>query len=304
MFLHKDKDLFRDVIAATAKDQKRPAAIVEKDYYVTMVLKLLAQTAHGCVFKGGTSLSKCYHVIDRFSEDIDITFSDKLTQGERQKLKNEVIANISKELEMPISNWNQTKSRRDYNCYNFDYEPIEEAINQNLHPGVKMEVTLGSIAFPTSELLVDSYIYQFLSKENMDIVDEFGLNPFKMTLQNLERTFADKVFAICDYYMDGNIKGHSRHIYDLYMIFPKIIFDENYKALVKEVRKHRAQMNICPSAQEGVDISKLLKDIVDKNIYKTDYKEITTYFQNEPLEYDKVIGVLSKVADLGMFDFL
>ena len=63
-----------------------------------------------------------------------------------------------------------------------------------------MEVVLGSVSFPTVKLPVDSYVYQYLSKENMDIVEEFGLEPFEMTLQSLERTFADKVFAICDYY--------------------------------------------------------------------------------------------------------
>lgn len=44
-----------------------------------MILKQLAKAEPKCVFKGGTSLSKCHHVIDRFSEDIDITFSDRLT---------------------------------------------------------------------------------------------------------------------------------------------------------------------------------------------------------------------------------
>ena len=80
MFLHNDEELFKDVIIAASVDQKSPVAIVEKDYYVTMILKLLAQVEPGCVFKGGTSLSKCHHVIDRFSEDIDITFSNTLTQ--------------------------------------------------------------------------------------------------------------------------------------------------------------------------------------------------------------------------------
>ncbi|WP_244096013.1 MULTISPECIES: nucleotidyl transferase AbiEii/AbiGii toxin family protein [unclassified Blautia] len=80
MFLHNDEELFKDVIIAASVDQKRSVAIVEKDYYVTMILKLLAQVEPGCVFKGGTSLSKCHHVIDRFSEDIDITFSNTLTQ--------------------------------------------------------------------------------------------------------------------------------------------------------------------------------------------------------------------------------
>ena len=95
MFLHEDRELFEDVIKATAEVQQRPVAIVEKDYYITMILKLLSEEAPGCVFKGGTSLSKCHHVIDRFSEDIDIAFSDNLTQGQRKNLKDKTIAGIS-----------------------------------------------------------------------------------------------------------------------------------------------------------------------------------------------------------------
>ena len=301
MFLHNDEELFKDVIIATSVDQKRPVAIVEKDYYVTMILKLLAQVEPGCVFKGGTSLSKCHHVIDRFSEDIDITFSNTLTQGQRKKLKNNIIANISKELDLPIVNWNETKSRRDYNCYIFDYKPIEGTTEKNLFSGVKMEVALGTVAFPTEKMLVDSYIYQYLSKENMDIVREFGIEPFEMTLQSLERTFADKVFAICDYYMEGKVNRHSRHIYDLYMLLPKLILDDDYRELVAEIRNHRAKMSICPSAQPGVDVSELLKEIIAKEIYKADYKEITTYFQNHPLEYEKAISAIRIIAESGVF---
>jgi len=204
MFLHEDKELFRDVIEAAAEAQKRPIAIVEKDYYVTMILKLLSEKAPGCVFKGGTSLSKCHHAIDRFSEDIDIAFSDALTEGQRKKLKNETIAGISQQLGMPISDWEQTRSRRDYNCYTFDYKPIAGYVQQSLISGVKMEVALGSISFPTLRLPVDSYVYQYLKEENHELVEEFQLHPFEMTLQSLERTFADKVFALCDYYMLKN----------------------------------------------------------------------------------------------------
>ena len=301
MFLHNDKELFKDVIVATAVDQNRPVAIVEKDYYVTMILKLLAQVEPRCVFKGGTSLSKCHHVIDRFSEDIDITFSDTLTQGQRRKLKNDTIDNISKVLDLPIVNWDETRSRRDYNCYMFDYEPIEGEVEKSLLAGVKMEVALGSIAFPTVKMPVDSYVYQYLSKENMEIIREFGLEPFEMTLQSLERTFADKVFAICDYYMEGKVKRHSRHIYDLYMLLPKIRLDSEYKELVSEIRNHRAKMSICPSAQPEVNVPELLREIIDKEIYKADYKEITTYFQNQPLEYEKAISVLRTILDSGVF---
>ena len=53
MFLHEDKELFKDVIEATAESQSQPIAIVEKDYYVTMILKLLSEEVPACVFKGG-----------------------------------------------------------------------------------------------------------------------------------------------------------------------------------------------------------------------------------------------------------
>ena len=113
MLLHNDKELFREVIISTAEELGLVVPIVEKDYYVTMILKLLSEVCPECVFKGGTSLSKCYHAIDRFSEDVDIAFSNNLTQGMRKKLKNETIAGISDVLRMPISDWENTRSRRD-----------------------------------------------------------------------------------------------------------------------------------------------------------------------------------------------
>ena len=79
MYLHNDLELFKDVIRATSVAQNdRDFAVIEKDYYVTMILKQLAANAPDGVFKGGTSLSKCHKIIDRFSEDIDISFSNVL----------------------------------------------------------------------------------------------------------------------------------------------------------------------------------------------------------------------------------
>lgn len=126
MYLHEDRELFYDVIVSTALGLGVQQDIVEKDYYVTIILKELSKRCPDCVFKGGTSLSKCHHVLDRFSEDIDIAFTDKLTGSERKRLKNEIILGISEDLSIPISNWKEAKSRRDYNCYTFSYTPMEE----------------------------------------------------------------------------------------------------------------------------------------------------------------------------------
>lgn len=302
MFLHEDRELFQDIVEATAAAQHRPIAIVEKDYYVTMILRLLSKEAPMCVFKGGTSLSKCHHVIDRFSEDIDIAFSENLTQGQRKLLKNNTIAGISKRLGMPISDWEKARSRRDYNCYTFDYQPIGGYMQECLLPGVKMEISLGTISFPTIKLPVDNYLYQYLLQDNEELIKEFHLQPFEMNLQSLERTFADKVFAICDYYMAEKIQRNSRHIYDLYMLFPRITFNDKYKKLVSEIRMQRAKMPVCLSAQEGINIPELLKNIVKNEVYRSDYEEITTYFQNNPIEYRKAIHVLEKIIELKIFE--
>ena len=84
MFLHEDREMFADIIREVNTRTGIPANIIEKDYYVTIILYLLASKEPGIVFKGGTSLSKCYKLIDRFSEDIDITFTEHIGEGRRK----------------------------------------------------------------------------------------------------------------------------------------------------------------------------------------------------------------------------
>ena len=303
MLLHKDRDQFEAILNAVSDELGVPISIVEKDYYVTMILKLLAMKAKGCVFKGGTSLSKCHHAINRFSEDIDITFSGMLSQGERRKLKSDVIAGISEYLELPIIDWENTRSRRDYNCYTFKYSPVEGYVPDSLIEGVKMEIVLGLASFPTVEMEVDNYIYQVLKADNMDLVHKYELEPFMMTLQSIERTFIDKVFALCDYYIKNDVNKHSRHIYDLFMLFPKIKFDEDFTKLIENVRADRRKMpKMCPAAEVGVDINALLKEIVDKKIYESDYAEITSFFQKDKIEYSVAAGVIKKIIEAKCFE--
>lgn len=304
MYLHNDKELFKEVVYATANEISLPIAIIEKDYYVTMILRELSKRAPECVFKGGTSLSKCHHIIDRFSEDIDITFSNDLGRGARRRFKENVVIKISEELEMPIPDVDVIWSKADYQCYIFKYFPIDGYVSESMFPGVKMEVVLMSKAFPTEKILVDSYIYQFLMKDNMDIVEEYGLKPFEMNVQSLERTFIDKVFAICDYYLEDDIKFHSRHIFDIYMLLPKMNFNDEFEQLIKEVREHRRQIGRCPSSASDVNIRSLLVQIVENRVYEADYEDITEYFQKTKIEYTeaiKAIKAIQKVVEASIF---
>ena len=87
MYLHEDKETFKDIIEQVSDHTGRATAIIEKDYYVTLILRLLSQKLSNCVFKGGTSLSKGFHAINRFSEDIDITFDEHIGEGKRKRVK-------------------------------------------------------------------------------------------------------------------------------------------------------------------------------------------------------------------------
>ena len=74
MRLHQNIPLFRDAVRITAQQMNIPSEFVEKDYWVTYALFTIFHNEIGkdTVFKGGTALSKCYHLIERFSEDIDL----------------------------------------------------------------------------------------------------------------------------------------------------------------------------------------------------------------------------------------
>ena len=302
MYLHEDRELFQEVIANTAVYKNLAIAMVEKDYYVTMILKLLTKKADKCVFKGGTSLSKGFHVLNRFSEDIDITFSEHTGEARRKKIKYNIMKEISEELGMPISNWDRIESDKDYNCYIFQYEPLDKYVGNSLSEGVKVETALASYSFPTEKVNIDSYVRQYLKKDNKDLIDEFQLELFEMTLQTISRTYIDKVFALCDYYMQGKSKRYSRHLYDLYKLREHVVFDEEFIRLVREVRKHRAKMKICPSAKEGVNIPTLIHEFCEKEFYRSDYINITEYFVEDIVEYEQVVAEVIALADSGMFD--
>lgn len=299
-FLHNDKETFSQAInLVTNKNAIRPD-IVEKDYYVTMILRLLSERLPFIVFKGGTSLSKCHKAIKRFSEDIDITIDTTISQGQKKKVK-EAIEEVSAILGLSIPNIDKTRSRRDYNRYEIEYNPIDELDDVAVLPAVILETSYTAISFPVSELPVHNYIGDMMVEEAPDYIERYALSPFTMKVQDISRTLADKVFAICDYYLQNKTEKHSRHLYDIYKLLPLVPQDNSFKKLVKEVRQVRALSPVCSSAKPDVDVVDLLKRIVSENVYKSDYENISENLLEEELNYETVIPALKQIAENGMF---
>lgn len=301
MILHKDKESFDIVIKAASRYFNMAPAIIEKDYYVTLVLCELAKQVPNLLFKGGISLSKCHKIIDRFSEDIDITLDQEhQSQSNRRNLKYTIIE-ICENLGLNLLNENETRSRRDYNCYKIDYYARHSL--SNLNPQLLIETVFIVKAFPDEIKKASSMIYDYLKAiGNDEAIAKYELEPFDIRVQTLDRTLIDKVFAICDYMLDNKIERHSRHIYDISRLLPYVALDDNLKVLIKEVREDRKKGAKCYSAQEGVNIPQLLKQIIDTKFFEKDYKNITEKLLSKPVTYEEAITALETIIASGVFE--
>ena len=299
--LHSNSDLFRQVILRASQSTGIKPAIIEKDYYVTAFLKEIVKLQPNIVFKGGTSLSKCYKLIDRFSEDIDLNVETENgpTEGQRRRLKESIVA-VIEGFGFALTNSENVRSRRSYNKYIVDYPTVFDG--EYLKENLIIETSVYIRAYPTNRMTASSIIYDFLLGQGYeDLISQYDLAPFELNVQSAERTLVDKVFALGDYYLDDKITEHSRHIYDLYKLLNVVQLSDELKALVAEVRAERSGHAACLSAQEGVDIQALLKQIVDEAAYKSDYENITMALLFEKVDYATAIKALTKIMESGIF---
>lgn len=297
MYLHENRERFLNVLETVSRISGIQADLVEKDYYVSLILKEIAASSDKAVFKGGTSLSKALNVINRFSEDIDISFSEHIGTSRRKKLKYNVIAPIANKLGLVITNFDKTQSDRDINNYIFEYKPLCKS-NAHIVPAVKVETSLVTAVFPFEAMPIGNYIADYAKDISLS---DYGLEPFMMNVQALERTLIDKVFAICDYYLTQKSRRLSRHIYDIHKILPLVKFDEHFKELLQKVREIRCSLDICPSARPEININQLLKEICDKNFFKLDYEGVTQFFIFDNIKYKEAKASLQKIIKSGVF---
>lgn len=125
MNLHQNEEVFREIIEGASDYKTIPEEFIEKDYFVSLLLKEIVKLSPNIIFKGGTSLSKCYKLIDRFSEDIDINFHTSVNPNDRAKrnLKYSII-NAIKNTNLELINSNKIRSRMDFNQYKISFPTL------------------------------------------------------------------------------------------------------------------------------------------------------------------------------------
>ena len=300
--LHNDKAVFEETILKTSEYLGVKVEIVEKDYYVTLFLKELVTAMPDIIFKGGTSLSKCYHVIKRFSEDIDLNIQseNRPSESKRKKMKSSILDVISN-LEFTLTNPESIRSRRDYNRYVIDYPSVMSA--DYLKEQLIVETAVYQRAYPTKIMKADSLIYQFLSDNGYDdFILQNDLQPFELNVQTAERTMIDKIFALADYYMLGSISEHSRHIYDIYKLSGIVLIDDTLRDLALSVAQERKPHKMCLSVQDGINVTEILKEIILKDVYKDDYNAITIPLLFEDVTYEQAIKALTDIFEKELFN--
>lgn len=204
----------------------RPA-VIEKDYYVTEALRSIAiASGDKVIFKGGTSLSKGWNLIERFSEDIDI-FLDPLSfqpalgkraiDRELKKLRDAVGAH-------PALTFLEHESQT---IGGFGRNDRFSYIQRFASPGgvanrVLLEAGTASGREPTTIVELHSYLGEFLKTHGTTLGAE-DEQSFSLRLLHFRRTFVEKMFAIHSKVellkRDGQQLGtYARHYYDLYQL--------------------------------------------------------------------------------------
>ena len=296
---------------------------LEKDCWVTMVLHALFQCscAEHLIFKGGTSLSKGWNLIERFSEDIDLSVNhtffgiEKTTKNQREKLRKKarryILDTISSELETNLRNMGikgfrienmvetiddngsvtTIASDKDPSVILVHYDSILKTVNEYIPPRVKIEISCLSMNEPTESRLISSYVEQTFPGE-----DDAASAYIKTVVP--ARTFLEKAFLLCEEFQKKEPRHirMSRHLYDLERLMDTIFAKQALEDtdLYERIVEHRSVYY----AVGYVDYSKLRPDVIDfiprKELisdWESDYAEMCDHFiYGNKLSFEQLIN--------------
>ena len=290
---------WKEIIETVARELGRTELMVEKDTIQSMFLLELSKSELPFVFKGGTSLSKAYNLIDRFSEDIDLSMNRKPTESER-KVSKELIVSIADSLGMTLMNPDKIRSRHDYNMYVFTYESLFAPIPME----IIIETSYYQTVYPVEKHEVGSFVDKFCVDREITLPIPFEAATVQMNVQSLMRTFVDKVFAICDYRIQDMQDRDSRHLYDICKLLSQIELNNELDALIDEVRDDRMFSKNNPSAQLEYNIPDMLKEIIQSRFYESDYRIITQKLLYEDIDYDYAVeNGIAVIAKSDVFEY-
>ena len=291
-----------------------PPQAVEKDAWVTQILRMIftSEVANHLIFKGGTSLSKAFHLIERFSEDIDLGidhkylgFDGNLSKGQIRKLRrachifvsNELYQLLQKQLtaygvdaslyEMVVEN--TQVSDQDPETIKVNYQSLFEDVSY-LPKRVLIEVSARSLIEPNEEIAIQSMIDEQYPETG------FSEEKFTVNATSPQKTFLEKLILLHEEFQKPQEKIRhlrmSRHFYDIGQILNS---DYGVKALknttlFESIIAHRSVLTPMKTTDYNSLTLKNLNIIPPGELienYKSDYKEMQdSMIHGESLDFD------------------
>ncbi len=290
-FLHNDSE-FSQLLSIAATNAGLDVELVEKDYWVTHVLWWLQHTQFGIDFKGGTSLSKCFGLIQRFSEDIDVhlvppptmtapavqswTPSDTAHVGDRVSY----FAWLTRELiRIPgiiaVRHDDTRHAPRHINAiYYLEYESKFQETGVPLHKSVQLEIAPDTI-YAVVPRRVASLVHDSLSSDQL--MGYISNRPEMLSCAHPVATLLGKLDAICNQHARASDPSrYVRHFEDAHHIIAAIpslppLLDN---MTVQELAAHMREDNQIRRSYNAQNAAFTLSDPVDRAALDVAYAEL------------------------------
>lgn len=234
MRLHENKELFQDAVVATSQQLGIKEIYVEKDYWVTFALFNIFKNDIGkeTVFKGGTALSKCFGMIQRFSEDIDlVVLRNENETGNQLKNKLKKISKCVSDVlpETDIDGITNKVGMIRKTAHNYP-RTFTGHFGQVRDIIIVESTWLGNFE-PYTTANVSSFIYEMmLQNKQQTLIDKYRMNPFEVLALNPKRTLCEKVMSLVRFSQTQeaitDLRNKIRHTYDIHLMLK----DENLKS--------------------------------------------------------------------------
>lgn len=312
MRLHEDKKLFQEAVRFTAQQMGILEIYIEKDYWVCYALKQIftSLVAEYSIFKGGTALSKCYKIIERFSEDIDLVVI-KSEEETPNQLKNKIkkISDVVNDIlpEIPINGVTQKMgmNRKTAHSYSKNFKGNFGQIRDV----IIVEASWLGYFEPNEKRSIRTFISEMMEQNyQQEMIETFGLEPFEVSVLNPKRTFCEKIMSLVRFSYTENpiqdLRNKIRHIYDLHKLLINnkinLFFEsEEFPQMLEKVRqddvlgyKNNNDWLSQPIKNALIfrDLENVWKDL--SNVYHTDFRPLV--YGDLPKE-NEILDTLRKI---------
>jgi predicted nucleotidyltransferase component of viral defense system len=274
MILQSEKELFEAAIKETADELGIKDYFIEKDYWISLVLKRLSESKYvdSVVFKGGTSLSKGHKLIKRFSEDVDVAVIIT-PEMSGNKIKN-LIRSVEKEIAIDLSEIEAegiTSKGSRFRKALYEFQVIRNQ-KSTITESIIVEINSFTNPFPYHKISIQSMIGEYLQSQNQnELVRKYGLEAFEVNVLDKEQTLIEKLVSLIRFSFDSNpiesLKSKIRHFYDLYYLLQdeacnKYVNSDEFKSQFRKVLSHDQQQFDDPSGwnKKSIQDSPLIKE--------------------------------------------